>query len=422
MHEDLPMTLTVLCLGIVAVIAFWYWLRIKSKQTEQAKADIHHVDREPIFLDPAEKSAVSTGTSTAFDSHPSQSSLAEEVHAQASPTEMEQEGYGPSEAASDFSEENPSVPTSTSRIGAEPETPIKPAANPYSELMDKLPFHEAMRFEETAKTGMPAHNPDLEEVFTVAFKTPVSGTLLVKELKDIQKIELNGDYSIYAWDTTEGKWELPDPIGSYSAVIIIVKLASTKGSLSSTAISQLIQFKQRLEMMLDGTSEPVDDQHIQKKAMNLSNWVHLFNRTFVLYLYCQKPISSQEFEAKASSLGFNRIDASTYEKLGTLVQSKDGKRYENRKGELVLSHFQPNVLKLELKVALVPPEREPLKLLMMAANAFAAVFGAQILCGDGSEVNGQLLAGTKKETDNFYAKMRMQGLEPGGENAFLLLT
>ncbi|MCD8339734.1 MAG: hypothetical protein LUC43_05990 [Burkholderiales bacterium] len=419
MLENLPMTLTVLIIGVVVVIAFWYWLRIKSRQAEEAKAEVHHIDREPIMLSPSERAMVSPSSSQAYE--PNVSGYQDETLT----TKPEQENQEVEPVSVPEAAEQPKTSTEAQYQQNDHQAPapqVVETHNPYSELMERLPFNEAMRFEDTAKTGVPSHNPVLEEVFTVTFKSAVTGTQLLKELKDIKKIDLGGHYSIYAWETTEGKWEVPDPIGSYTAVIIIVRLASASGAISPTAVSQLIQFKQRLEMMLDGVSDVMDDQQIQAKALNLSNWVQLFNKTFLLYLLLPAAITTQEFEKKAAGLGFNRINSTTYEKLGTLMQSKDGKRYEHRRGELVLCQITDEVLKLELRVPLVPPERDPLKILMMAANAFAAVFGAQIVCQDGTEINGQLLAATKKDTDKFYANMRVQGLEPGGDDVFLLLS
>ena len=68
------------------------------------------------------------------------------------------------------------------------------------------------------------------------------------------------------------------------------------------------------------------------------------------------------------------------------------------------------------------PESQPLRSLMIAANAFAAPFEAEIVDNQGYPINGQILTTVKKEIDNFYQQMRDKGLEPGSPTAHKLLA
>lgn len=62
-----------------------------------------------------------------------------------------------------------------------------------------------------------------------------------------------------------------------------------------------------------------------------------------------------------------------YEKLGELVLDKNGKRQGNRKGTIELRWLDDRNIAISLNVPLIAPESDPLRLLMTAANAFAAV-------------------------------------------------
>ena len=76
---------------------------------------------------------------------------------------------------------------------------------------------------------------------------------------------------------------------------------------------------------------------------------------------------------------------------------------------------------LSLNVPLIAPESDPLRLLMTAANAFAAVFDAKIVDPKGLEISGATVSLLKQELDRFYKQMRENNIEPGSVRAHQLL-
>lgn len=100
---------------------------------------------------------------------------------------------------------------------------------------------------------------------------------------------------------------------------------------------------------------------------------------------------------------------------------KNGKRQGNRKGTIELRWLDDRNIAISLNVPLIAPESDPLRLLMTAANAFAAVFDAKIVDPKGCEISGATVSLLKQELDRFYKQMRENNIEPGSVRAHQLL-
>ena len=93
----------------------------------------------------------------------------------------------------------------------------------------------------------------------------------------------------------------------------------------------------------------------------------------------------------------------------------------NSKATLIeLRWLDDRNIAISLNVPLIAPESDPLRLLMTAANAFAAVFDAKIVDPKGCEISGATVSLLKQELDRFYKQMRENNIEPGSVRAHQL--
>lgn len=135
----------------------------------------------------------------------------------------------------------------------------------------------------------------------------------------------------------------------------------------------------RMEMNLDGTSEMKEMQLLNNHTDQLNALIKNFGVQITLLLRPLEPVSIDDFEKETMLLGLKRRSMTHYEKLGELVLDKNGKRQGNRKGTIELRWLDDRNIAISLNVPLIAPESDPLRLLMTAANAFAAVFDAKIV-------------------------------------------
>ncbi len=416
----------VLIIGF-AGIGIWYWMRIREKSKNSKDGDdLIKKDREPILItdltSTGERVRENSGTQDTVLPQSQQVPQPEvqQVQAPAQNQENQVSAQASAKPAQDTAQRE--VPPQQERETAPQPQPAQPA-KPVQTFPGRgaLPLDELMRFDDIDKNGVPAHNPFIEELFRVNFRQPVAGSLLVQELATFHKTEAKNQYWVYALDACTNTWDIPLAIGTYSSVALIIRLSSSKGIVDELTISRFITFKQRLEMIFDGTSDEVDSQQITAKSNRLANYVSQFGVALTIYLRPESPVSVEEFGRQAAGLGFVRESDTAYEKLGEQIQTKDGQHTGYRKGEFRLVYDSDKELSLRLNVPLIPPEREPLRKLMMAANAFAAVFDARIVDISGNEIDGRLICMVKKEMNKFYAQMRDADLVPGSENVHLLL-
>ncbi len=443
MNSTLGMVLTALVIVCCGAGGIWYWLKIKeAPKKNETNSKPNLLSGEPVY-NPS-KSAANSEVNTkrvaseqpeASPGQPTEDTIktieSESVPpvekspsaAQASPVSGKStessakpvEGYNYDTTAKNLKEKHQQKQKDL--INSSYETSI-----PSSYEQDAMSFDEALRFENIKAGDVPAHNPFLEAAFKINFKTPVTGTQLLKELAPINTLEPKGSYRFYAFEDTAKRWDRPEAYGIYSAVILFVQLAGASGVVSDVSIASFIQIKQRIEMRLDGSSDEIEEQDISQKSKKLTSLLAEFGVQITLYLRCRREITTDEFEKVSSELGFKRITAKSYEKLGELVQTADGKYSKNRKGAISVNWISPNYVAVSLFVALQTPESQPLKTLLMATNAFAGPFDAEIVDQQGYPIDGTVLTTLRKEVDKFYALMRERGLEPGSETAHRLFT
>lgn len=433
----LGMSITAILIIGCAGAGVWYWLKIKEapKKSNPEIKPLGGMQKEPKLRSQMENQTVSPAhgipapnpspdTSKKDEKEDKRQEVQSELVAEVKPEPKPAEKPAAAKASNIYSFDE----TQKALKEAEQKQQIQAASvsgNSGSVLdfqQNSLPFDEVLRFDEIEKLGFPSHNPMLEVSFKIQFKNPVTGSDLLNELLPLKNLQPKGNYWVYGYDRANKNWYLPEAIGLYSSIIIFVQLASARGVVSDVAISSVLQIKQRLEMMFDGTSDEVEQSLISNKSRNLTHLLQQFGAQISVSLRCRREVSSDEFEKVASELGLKRINSKLYEKVGELVQTADGKRSHNRKGAIAVAWVSPNFVVISLFVALMTPEAEPLRSLMVAANAFAAPFEAEIVDNQGYPINGQILATVKKEIDNFYQQMRESGLEPGSTTAHKLLA
>ncbi len=311
----------------------------------------------------------------------------------------------------------PGPSTSKSREDDEPEEEEE------DDTDDRVENYEQWRFEDIEKTGVPAHNPFVEDVFRVDFKEPVVGQKLIEGLNATHRyIDPKIYCRVYALEINSNEWSNPEPIGMYSSVFIIFQLASPKVVLDENSIAQINQFKQGLEIFFEGTSDDINVTAMAKKAKVLGSYIERFGNKFAVYLCPKNPISAEEFGKKARKLGLKKLNPMVYERLGEQVQSKDGKFTFHRRGDFRLVYFSDQALGIVLNVPLIPAEKEPLKKMMAAANALAGVFNADLVDSNGNNIDGLMIEAVRKELDKFYEQMSESNLVPGSEDCYRLFA
>ena len=178
---------------------------------------------------------------------------------------------------------------------------------------------------------------------------------------------------ILALEANSNRWFVPDAIGMFSAIAFYIQLASGKASFDQVSLSNLYQLVfLRMEMNLDGTSEMKEMQLLNNHTDQLNALIKNFGVQITLLLRPLEPVSIDDFEKETMLLGLKRRSMTHYEKLGELVLDKNGKRQGNRKGTIELRWLDDRNIAISLNVPLIAPESDPLRLLMTAANAFAA--------------------------------------------------
>lgn len=435
----LGMTLTAILLIGCAGGGIWYWLKIKEapKKVKQDKSPLAGNKKEPFLRSEKEKETQSVRQSPEAVKTSSSQSLEKEtvqeppVPVQAAPSSAPAKPTAPKEKSASgnnpkdysFDETAKAIEeTKKQQMQAQAAARVDTAGSALDFQQNSLPFDEVLRFEEVEKTGCPSYNPMLEVSFKIQFKNPVTGSALLNELLPLKNLQPKGNYWVYGYDSYTKSWYVPEAIGLYSSIIIFVQLASSRGVVSEVSISSVLQIKQRLEMMFDGSSDEVEQSLISNKSRNLTHLLNQFGAQISVTLRSRNEVSLDDFEKVASDLGMKRINSKLYEKVGELVQTADGKRSHDRKGAIAAAWVSPNFIVISLFVALMTPESQPLRSLMIAANAFAAPFEAEIVDNQGYPINGQILTTVKKEIDNFYQQMRDNGLEPGSPTAHKLLA
>ncbi len=288
---------------------------------------------------------------------------------------------------------------------------------------DLTDLREQWRFENIDKTGVPAHNTFVEDVIRVDFKVPVVGQKLIEGLNaTYRNIDPKIYCLIYALEINSNEWSKPEPIGMYSSVFFIFQLASPRIILDENSIAQINQFKQGLEIFFEGTSDDINVAALAKKSKLLGSYVEKFGNKLAVYLRLKNPVSVEEFGKKARKLGLKKWNSKVYERLGEQVQSKDGKITFYRRGDFRLVYFSDQALGIVLNVPLIPVEKEPLKKMMMAANALAGVFNADLVDSNGNNIDGLMIETVRKELDKFYEQMRESNLVPGSEDCYRLFA
>lgn len=435
----LGMTLTAILLIGCAGGGIWYWLKIKEapKKIKQDKSPLAGNKKEPFLRSEKEKEIQSVRQSSeAVNPSSSQTPVKDAVQKptvpmQATPSSAPVKPAKPeAKPAADKVPEVYSFEKTAKALEESKQRQMQAQAAARTDIsgsaldfqQNSLPFDEVLRFEDVEKNGCPSHNPMLEVSFKIQFKNPVTGSALLNELLPLKNLQPKGNYWVYGYDSYTKSWYVPEAIGLYSSIIIFVQLASSRGVVSEVSISSVLQIKQRLEMMFDGSSDEVEQSLISNKSKNLTHLLQQFGAQISVTLRSRNEVSLDEFEKVASDLGMKRINSKLYEKVGELVQTADGKRSHNRKGAIAAAWVSPSYVVISLFVALMTPESQPLRSLMIAANAFAAPFEAEIVDNQGYPINGQILTTVKKEIDNFYQQMRDKGLEPGSPTAHKLLA
>ena len=276
--------------------------------------------------------------------------------------------------------------------------------------------------EEIDDSGLPKYDPFVTELVRITFKKPVTGSQLAPFVKTAMENAPRGLLRILALEANSNRWFVPDAIGMFSAIAFYIQLASGKASFDQVSLSNLYQLVfLRMEMNLDGTSEMKEMQLLNNHTDQLNALIKNFGVQITLLLRPLEPVSIDDFEKETMLLGLKRRSMTHYEKLGELVLDKNGKRQGNRKGTIELRWLDDRNIAISLNVPLIAPESDPLRLLMTAANAFAAVFDAKIVDPKGCEISGATVSLLKQELDRFYKQMRENNIEPGSVRAHQLL-
>lgn len=287
---------------------------------------------------------------------------------------------------------------------------------------EEEPVETSPVLEEIDDSGLPKYDPFVTELVRITFKKPVTGSQLAPFVKTAMENAPRGLLRILALEANSNRWFVPDAIGMFSAIAFYIQLASGKASFDQVSLSNLYQLVfLRMEMNLDGTSEMKEMQLLNNHTDQLNALIKNFGVQITLLLRPLEPVSIDDFEKETMLLGLKRRSMTHYEKLGDLVLDKNGKRQGNRKGTIELRWLDDRNIAISLNVPLIAPESDPLRLLMTAANAFAAVFDAKIVDPKGLEISGATVPLLKQELDRFYKQMRENNIEPGSVRAHQLL-
>ena len=371
------MGVTIVLILAVGGVGVWYWLRIKETASHEKVEDKTppRIPQEPIFGE----DLINSGDIKV-----------DEIKTSPPVEEPQPESQSPLQAEDPEEEEEP-VETSP-------------------------------MLEESDDSGLPKYDPFVTELVRITFKKPVTGSQLAPFVKTAMENAPRGLLRILALEANSNRWFVPDAIGMFSAIAFYMQLASGKASFDQVSLSNLYQLVfLRMEMNLDGTSEMKEMQLLNNHTDKLNALIKDFGVQITLLLRPLEPVSIDDFEKETMLLGLKRRSMTHYEKLGELVLDKNGKRQGNRKGTIELRWLDDRNIAISLNVPLIAPESDPLRLLMTAANAFAAVFDAKIVDPKGCEISGATVSLLKQELDRFYKQMRENNIEPGSVRAHQLL-
>lgn len=371
------MGVTIVLILAVGGVGVWYWLRIKETASHEKVEDKTppRIPQEPIFGE----DLINSGDIKV-----------DEIKTSPPVEEPQPESQSPLQAEEPEEEEEP-VETSP-------------------------------MLEEIDDSGLPKYDPFVTELVRITFKKPVTGSQLAPFVKTAMENAPRGLLRILALEANSNRWFVPDAIGMFSAIAFYIQLASGKASFDQVSLSNLYQLVfLRMEMNLDGTSEMKEMQLLNNHTDQLNALIQDFGVQITLLLRPLEPVSIDDFEKETMLLGLKRRSMTHYEKLGELVLDKNGKRQGNRKGTIELRWLDDRNIAISLNVPLIAPESDPLRLLMTAANAFAAVFDAKIVDPKGCEISGATVSLLKQELDRFYKQMRENNIEPGSVRAHQLL-
>ena len=371
------MGVTIVLILAVGGVGVWYWLRIKETASHEKVEDKTppRIPQEPIFGE----DLINSGDIKV-----------DEIKTSPPVEEPQPESQSPLQAEEPEEEEEP-VETSP-------------------------------MLEEIDDSGLPKYDPFVTELVRITFKKPVTGSQLAPFVKTAMENAPRGLLRILALEANSNRWFVPDAIGMFSAIAFYIQLASGKASFDQVSLSNLYQLVfLRMEMNLDGTSEMKEMQLLNNHTDQLNALIKDFGVQITLLLRPLEPVSIDDFEKETMLLGLKRRIMTHYEKLGELVLDKNGKRQGNRKGTIELRWLDDRNIAISLNVPLIAPESDPLRLLMTAANAFAAVFDAKIVDPKGCEISGATVSLLKQELDRFYKQMRENNIEPGSVRAHQLL-
>ena len=371
------MGVTIVLILAVGGVGVWYWLRIKETASHEKVEDKTppRIPQEPIFGE----DLINSGDIKV-----------DEIKTSPPVEEPQPESQSPLQAEEPEEEEEP-VETSP-------------------------------MLEEIDDSGLPKYDPFVTELVRITFKKPVTGSQLAPFVKTAMENAPRGLLRILALEANSNRWFVPDAIGMFSAIAFYIQLASGKASFDQVSLSNLYQLVfLRMEMNLDGTSEMKEMQLLNNHTDQLNALIKDFGVQITLLLRPLEPVSIDDFEKETMLLGLKRRSMTHYEKLGEMVLDKNGKRQGNRKGTIELRWLDDRNIAISLNVPLIAPESDPLRLLMTAANAFAAVFDAKIVDPKGCEISGATVSLLKQELDRFYKQMRENNIEPGSVRAHQLL-
>ena len=400
MSGTFSMTILVVVIVGCAAGCFWYWTKLRAHSDKTAKSSsANEGGKQEPLLNP--ESTISDKPLVVDRNELS------ELGARKQSSNEEQAGT------------DKKLEEEESQAQEKPVEENKPTYIP--PLNEPEPFEQVPEVEETDEEGLPKLDPFLCETIRINFRNPIAGSELMQKIRSLHDIEPASLIQTLGYESGQKKWYPIDAIGVFSSVVLLVQLASRKGSFSEVSISQLIQLTQRLEMALDGTSDIKDSQELTQKAQKLAGLIRQFGVQITLLLKPQAPIDIDKYGKVCSDLGFRRKNSRQYEKLGEAVIDEDGKHLGNRKGAIETKWFNESNIAISLNVPLIAPENEPLKLFMTACNAFAAAFDAQIFDGSGRSISASTLNMVKQELDAFYKKMSEGEVEPGSLRAHKLL-
>lgn len=381
------MGVTIVLILAVGGVGVWYWLRIRETGSHEKVEEKTppRIPQEPIFGD----DLINSGDIKV-----------DEIKASPPVEEPQPE---------------PQQPTEKEEVTEEDEETLPKEA-------EEEPEETSPVLEEIDDSGLPKYDPFVTELVRITFKKPVTGSQLAPFVKTAMENAPRGLLRILALEANSNRWFVPDAIGMFSAIAFYIQLASGKASFDQVSLSNLYQLVfLRMEMNLDGTSEMKEMQFLNNHTDQLNALIKNFGVQITLLLRPLEPVSIYNFEKETMLLGLKRRSMTHYEKLGELVLDKNGKRQGNRKGTIELRWLDNRNIAISLNVPLIAPESDPLRLLMTAANAFAAVFDAKIVDPKGCEISGATVSLLKQELDRFYKQMRENNIEPGSVRAHQLL-